>query len=499
MTKKIILLSLFLNFVFCSIFAGTMDPKVRQVPKDTTELVFKNPKEGLPSVVKNLTQNVSGAQAKSKVIHDWICDNISYDTGMYFSGRVSKQDYESVLKCKKAVCSGYTNLMNEMCRLAGIESIGISGYSKGFGYRGKLGNQPDHAWNAINVNGKWKLIDVTWDAGYVDFKTYVKHYSDEWFCLESKYFIYSHLPEKEEYQYLDNPISGEQFVKDLYIAGKFFKMGFSLGKNIPDYSTIISEATEFDFSIKQSGISITSEIRDADTQRVVRNSVWVNRTGNTFTVNFDVPDNNNYRAIIFAKKTSEENYGNRFPIPRFEQDFIPRAEQLVAAKRITEKELEYFKNAFFKVQENNSYYLYEDLFANTRNIAIKKIFKLLDVSGGMLEPVLDFKLNASDSYAGFGDKMKYPTVYSTYDGATGTCLIAPLGGILQKGETVKFEITSKDFTGIAVKLSDSLTPLKKDVNGIFSGEFEIGEIDKVIVFGTKNNQNYSGLWFYEVK
>ena len=143
--------------------------------------------------------------------------------------------------------------------------------------------------------------------------------------------------------------------------------------------------------------------------------------------------------------------------------------------------------------------MYEDLFANTRNIAIKKIFKLLDVSGGMLEPVLDFKLNASDTYAGFGDKMKYPSVYSTYDGATGTCLISPLGGILQKGETVKFEITSKDFTGIAVKLSDSLTPLKKDANGNFSGEFEIGEIDKVIVFGTKNNQNYSGLWFYEVK
>ena len=485
--------------VTSSLFAATMDSKVRSVPKDIMEKVFKKPKEGLPLVVKHLTQNAGGAQAKVKVMHDWICDNIAYDTDMYFSGKTSKQDYESVLKKKKGVCSGYASVMNEMCRLAGIESIGIHGYSKGFGYQGKLGNKPDHEWNAVNINGKWQLVDCTWDAGHVDWKTWIKHYSDEWLFLEPQYFIYSHLPEKEEYQYLKNPVSAEQFVKEPYVAGKFFKMGFSFGKNMPDYKTVISETTEFDFEIKQSGVSITSAIREASSNKTIENAVWVNRTGSAFTIDLDVPDKNNYRAFIFAKKTNEANYGERFAIAQFEQDFLPRAEGLLASKKITQKEFDFFKEAFFKVEENGSYYLYEDLFATQRNTAITKIFKLLEVSSGSLEPVLDFDLNADSSYSGFGNSMKYPTCYASYDSATNTRLISPLGGTLKKGDKVKFEISSKDFSGIAVNVSGSLIPLKKDAKGVYSAELEIGDVEQVVVYGTKNNKNYSGLWFYGVE
>jgi len=45
-----------------------------------------------------------------------------------------------------------------MCQLANIESIGITGYSKGFGYSGKIGNQSDHEWNAVHINNKWYLV-----------------------------------------------------------------------------------------------------------------------------------------------------------------------------------------------------------------------------------------------------------------------------------------------------------------------------------------------------
>ena len=98
----------------------------------------------------------------------------------------------------------------------------------------------------------------------------------------------------------------------------------------------------------------------------------------------------------------------------------------------------------------------------------------------------------------FGNEMNR-TVYASYDSATNTKLISPLGGTLKKGDKVKFEISSKDFSGIAVKASDSLTPLKKDAKGVYSAELEIGDIEQVIVMGTRNNKNYSGLCFYEVK
>ncbi len=496
--KKIISLMI-VAFACGALFAASMDIKVRTVPKSAMESVFSNPKEGLPVIVRFLTQNVGNESTKVKLLHDWICDNIAYDTEMYFSGWVSKQDYVSVLKKKKGVCSGYASVMNEMCRLAGIESIGIHGWSKGFGYRGELGDRTDHEWNAVKINGKWQLVDVTWDAGHVDYKTWIKHYSDEWLFLEPQYFIYSHLPEKDEYQFLKEKKTKEEFVKEPYVAGKFFKMGFSFGKNIPDYKTIISGEAEFDFGCNQTGISISSTLREAKSGRNVESFSWVNRSRNTFTVNFDVPDRNDYRAFIFAKKLSEENYGNRFSIAQFENDFLPRIAQFVAEKKISKNEADLFESAFFKVEENGSYYIYEDLFATQRNLAVKKIFKLLELSAGYLEPVLDFRIATAESYEGFGNGIKFPSHYAAYSGAVNTKLISPRTGVLKKGSKIKFEITSGDFNGLAVKASDKLVPLTKDSSGVYSAEIEISDVDKVIIYGTKNNKNYTGILFYQVE
>ena len=226
-------------------FAASMDSRVRKVPTAALELVFTEPTKGLPAVVRSLTANVKDVNTKVKVLHDWICDNIAYDTEMYFSEQeIHDQDYESILKKKKALCSGYTNLMNEMCRLAGIESIGIIGYSKGFGYAGYLHDFCDHAWNAVHIGARWQLIDVTWDAGYIDYKTFIKRYSTEWLHRTPEQFVYSHLPEDETYQYLKTPRTKEEFVAEPYIAGIFFEYGFALGKERPGYTNEISQSTD---------------------------------------------------------------------------------------------------------------------------------------------------------------------------------------------------------------------------------------------------------------
>jgi len=84
-----------------------MDQKIRRVPKDLTDKIFIDPEKTLPDVVSFLTKDVSDQLTKAKIIHDWICDNIAYDTEMYFfTRRITNQDYISVLKKKKAVCSG---------------------------------------------------------------------------------------------------------------------------------------------------------------------------------------------------------------------------------------------------------------------------------------------------------------------------------------------------------------------------------------------------------
>lgn len=485
-----------------SLFAATMDSKVRSVPKDTMETVFKKPKEGLPLVVKYLTQNAGGAQAKVKVMHDWICDNIAYDTDMYFSGRVSKQDYESVLKKKKGVCSGYTSVMNEMCRLAGIESIGIHGYSKGFGYQGKLGNKPDHEWNAVNINGKWQLVDVTWDAGFVDYKTFVKRYSTEWLNRTPEQFIFSHLPEKDEYQYLKQIKTKEEFVKEPYVAGKFFDYGLSFDKAMPDYTNEISESVKYEFKLSKNTVSVMSDLSDKNGQTgIIQNATWIDRVGSKIIADYDVPTANLYRGRILARNRNETKNPPFFSIAEFEGRILPQAQQLIAEKKITQKEYDYLENSYFKVNENQRYYLAEDLFDNPRNLAVTKILKL-EVKNSQYEEVLYFDLKAADGYAGFGNGvMRFPTAHRTYDETTNTHIISPVAGILQKGSTQKFGVTSKDFSAIGIVIDGKIVPLKKDAKtGTFELEATVPEnVDELLVYGSKNGKNYNSLWAYKVE
>jgi len=92
-----------------------MDSKVRSVGNELMENVFKEPERYLPDVVARLTTGVSDQFQKAKILNDWICDNIAYDVETAFYIANHRQDYISVLKIKKAVCAGYTNLFNQMC------------------------------------------------------------------------------------------------------------------------------------------------------------------------------------------------------------------------------------------------------------------------------------------------------------------------------------------------------------------------------------------------
>ena len=492
--------TVFALFACIALFAATMDSRVRAVPKNVQELVFQNPEEGLPLVVKSLTANANGASAKVKVLHDWICDNIAYDTELYFYGGEDDQDPETVLKKKKDVCSGYTNLMTVMCRLAGIEAIGIAGYSKGFGYRGKVGEKPDHAWNAVKINNRWQLIDVTWDAGYVDYKTFIKRYSTEWLNRTPEQFIFSHLPEEDEYQYLKEIKTKEQFEKEPYLAGVFFDYGLSLGDSKPGYTNEISGAVKYDFKVGKTGVVVMSDLLETNSGRLVHNATWIDRTINKTTVDFDIPSAKKYKARVLARFRNEVKIPQFFSVSEFEGEILPEAQGLVAEKKVTQKEFEFLQESYFLVDENRRYYLNEDLFANARNNAVMKILKLLDQTS-FYEEVISVALSAASGYSGFGESVvRFPTTYTPYNESSNTHLVSPISGVLSKGSVQKFVVDSKDFTGVAVSIGGQLTLFKKNPKGEFELETTVPvDSDQLVVYGSRNGKTFSSIWSYVIE
>ncbi|MCR4713834.1 MAG: hypothetical protein K5751_05570 [Treponemataceae bacterium] len=89
---------------------------------------------------------------KLRAIHNWITLNLSYDvTSRDYPAKRLKQDAVTVIGNKKGVCEGYTNLFISLERYMGIEGKTISS------------SQMNHAWNNTLLDGKWYLVDVTWD------------------------------------------------------------------------------------------------------------------------------------------------------------------------------------------------------------------------------------------------------------------------------------------------------------------------------------------------
>ena len=484
---------------------GKMDSRVRRVPKELMEQVFVSPETALPGVVTSLTNGVSEQFLKVKILHDWICDNIAYDTDMYFSGRISAQEYVPVLKKKKGVCSGYTNLMNKMCELAGIESIGITGYSKGFGYTGKIGKNIDHEWNAVHIGNKWYLIDVTWDAGSVERRTFIKGYSTEWLFLDSRPFLYSHLPEENAYQFYAPVLSADDFMREAYIAGKFFQYGLALKADDPEYNNIIDGGYTFDITLRNNNVSLSSELRTKQQQNV-NAAAWYERKGTTAIFDFDVPDANEYKGHIFARYNNEARIQHRVDTAIFERDWLPRTEALFNVenpkdRKITENELNLFKKAYFKVADNNAYYFAEDQFDTAKNNAVLKIHNLLELSTDRLDNVLDFNIKAAPGYQGFGQGvLKYPETFKSYSQAPNTQLLSPIKGVLQSGTTESFVMASRDYTKCAIIINGEFTQLTKNSQtGNFEIDFEIpAGISELGIYASKDGRQYTGLVQYNV-
>lgn len=113
-----------------------------------------------------LCDGITGAQENANAIYNWITRNIKYDVKAVQKGELKNPEVEKVFKSRRAECGGYARLLVEMCREAQLKSISIDGYAKDWMFDD--GNKvyiPRHAWNAVFINGKWELADVTRGAG----------------------------------------------------------------------------------------------------------------------------------------------------------------------------------------------------------------------------------------------------------------------------------------------------------------------------------------------
>ena len=348
-----------------------------------------------------------------------------------------------------------------------------------------------------------------------------KKYSTSWLFASPRVFLYSHLSEKDDLQYYAPVLTKEQFVKEPYVEPDFFDFGFAFKDPMPDYTTVISGPAEYQLSIAGSGKAVAAKLFPLHGGDNIPHSIWIDRSRDTIKMNLDVPDRNEYRVCIYAYNIDETKWPTSFGIDEFEYDILSRLKGFFFERKITETERGLFIHSYYKVQENNCYYFFEDQFDTERNNAVDKILRLLRMETDRIKPILCFNLVSNALYPGYGKGIaKYPEAFPSYAEFSSTRLISPLAGLLKTGGKIRFEIDSDDFTAMAIvdgvsedsaiALGNIVLMTRDTKTKYFVLEYLVPTAsDRILIYGIKDGQvdlknfwgqnNHKSLWMYTVE
>lgn len=202
------------------------------------------------SLAKELTSPYKKDAEKVRSVFRWITEHIAYDTKGYHNAKGPyeglwelsltagaagvRQEYneriiEQVLRTKLAVCDGYARLFKSLCDRAGINCMMITGYIRWASDPIGSQTQRTHAWNAVEVDGSWKLIDATWASGYTDqdVTTYTKAYNEFFFFTDPVQFFNDHYPMDQQWSLMARTPSLSQFYQFPFYYPAFYSFSIT--------------------------------------------------------------------------------------------------------------------------------------------------------------------------------------------------------------------------------------------------------------------------------
>jgi hypothetical protein len=170
------------------------------------------------TLASSITENLPDDQEKAFAIYAWVAQNIEYDflgVENVTMGFESSQVVEEALTKGKGVCQHYAELFHALAEESGLTSIVVFGYTR---QNGKIDKVP-HAWSALMIDSSWYLFDPTWGAGYFDGTNYQHQFREKYFKVKPAEMIKSHMPFDPLFQFLEKPVTHENFKKGKFQPG----------------------------------------------------------------------------------------------------------------------------------------------------------------------------------------------------------------------------------------------------------------------------------------
>lgn len=295
-----------------------VDQIVSNYPK-----TFSKPEE-LASKIK---RDFSNEEEKARAIFSWIAFNVKYDVKSFFSRsgsnvvtyryrteeeKLQKQKQikldkiDKVLKTNVALCQGYALLYEHVANLSGLESVVVTGNAKTSPADiGKLPTESSHAWNAVKVNGKWKLLDVTWGAGIVNEqkRTFVPKFNSGYFFTEPSIFVLNHFPDEKNWIFGD--FSEKEYANFPFYYGDYVRSDFRF---ITPQSGILSVQKSKIVPFKIENLGQNDKVFYVLSSDNKPQSAVLKRNGNSTEFDVLLTNNSDYYLTIFVNQKAISMY-----------------------------------------------------------------------------------------------------------------------------------------------------------------------------------------------
>jgi hypothetical protein len=125
----------------------------------------------------------------------------------------------------------------------------------------------NHAWNAVQLQGKWYFLDSTWDAGTVDAGAhrFVRNQGDlHYFLADPDIFITAHYPDDERWQLQSRRIGFQEFAKLVKVPPDIADWGINPSAHRWMVVPGAKAPAEFDFGPEAKRVTGKLSVQDAE-------------------------------------------------------------------------------------------------------------------------------------------------------------------------------------------------------------------------------------------
>jgi transglutaminase/protease-like cytokinesis protein 3 len=238
---------------------------------------------------------------------------------------VPSQEAEAVFAARTGVCEGYARLMVALGKAAGVEIAYVTGYIRDAHRRVAPADSEatlrstlegySHAWNAVKLDGRWWLMDATWDdptgnasraepedgagAPKVD-STYL--------FTPPQLFAFDHFPEESAWQLLAKPLSMGDFVRQPMMSPRIGGLGLALLEPNRSQVTVHGDVTIVLDNPRGAMISAVARV-DGDASGTETRCKVTPGAGTRTEIACDL-DEGEYEVKLFAAPKMERKYGS---------------------------------------------------------------------------------------------------------------------------------------------------------------------------------------------